>query len=65
MMLIGVAGNSPQEGVGVGGFLVILGVAFFINSLFELRQEPPPARTNGPNAPAPPGSQPSDSMPRG
>ncbi len=65
MLLIGVAGNSPQEGVGVGGFLVILGVAFFINSLFELRQEQSPPRSNGPNPPAAPGSQPSDSIPRG
>ena len=64
MMLIGVAGDSPQQGFGVGGFLVILGVAFFINSLFELRQESSPPRTNGPNTTAGPGSQPSDSMPR-
>jgi hypothetical protein len=64
MMLIGVAGHSPQEGVGVGGFLVILGLAFFINSLFELRQEQSP-RPNGPNPPPGPGSHPSDSMPRG
>jgi hypothetical protein len=65
MMLIGVAGNSPQEGFGVGGFLVILGVAFFINSLFELRQEQSPPRANGASTTAAPGSQPSDSMPRG
>ena len=40
MVLISFAGGSPQEGLGVGGFLVILGLAFFINSLFEARQEP-------------------------
>jgi hypothetical protein len=37
MMLIGVAGNSLAEGIGIGGFLVILGMAFLINSLFEPR----------------------------
>jgi hypothetical protein len=57
MMLIGVAGDSPKEGVGIGGFLVILGAAFFINSLFELRQAPPP-RTNGANTTGTPGSRP-------
>jgi hypothetical protein len=45
MMLIGVAGGSPEGGIGVGGFLVILGIAFFVNSLFELRQEPPQPRS--------------------
>src|SRR5271155_4102939 len=33
MMLIGV--ESPREGVGVGGFFVVMGLAFFINALFE------------------------------
>jgi hypothetical protein len=64
MMLIGVAGDSPQQGVGVGGFLVILGLAFFINSLFELRQEASPPRTNGGTTPASHGAPPPDSMPR-
>ena len=35
MMLIGVAGGAMNEGIGVGGFFVIMGLAFFINSLFE------------------------------
>lgn len=44
MMLIGVAGGSMSSGIGVGGFLVILGLAFFINGLFEHHDEPyPPA----------------------
>ena len=43
VMLIGVAGGSMSEGIGVGGFLVIIGFAFFINSLFEQpREEYPP-----------------------
>lgn len=47
MFLIGVAGDSPQAGIGVGGFLVILGLAFFVNSLFELRQDPPSSSAIG------------------
>jgi hypothetical protein len=47
MVLIGIAGGAPQEGVGVGGFLVIIGLAFFVNSLFEGRQVPPAPAPNG------------------
>jgi hypothetical protein len=51
MMLIGVAGGNMSSGIGVGGFLVILGLAFFINGLFENPSEPyPPAGSR----PAPP-----------
>ena len=35
MMLIGVAFGSLREGAGVGGFFVIMGLAFFVNGLFE------------------------------
>lgn len=35
MMLIGVAGGAMNEGIGVGGFFVIMGLAFFINGLFD------------------------------
>ena len=42
MVLISFAGESPRQGFGVGGFLVILGLAFFINSLFESHELPPP-----------------------
>src|SRR3989442_9202492 len=41
MVLIAFAGESPSSAVGVGGFLVIIGLAFFLNSLFDNRQEPP------------------------
>ena len=37
MLLIGVAGENVSSGIGVGGFLVIMGLAFFVNSLFESR----------------------------
>jgi hypothetical protein len=59
MFLIGIAGQEPQAGIGVGGFLVILGLAFFLNSFFESRQEPPPS----PNGGSTTGPRPSDSMP--
>src|ERR671915_2538178 len=31
MLLIGVAGGAPDSGVGVGGAIVVLGVAFIVN----------------------------------
>jgi hypothetical protein len=62
MFLIGIAGQEPQSGIGVGGFLVILGLAFFLNSFFESRQEPPPSPNGGSTTTGP---RPSDSMPPG
>jgi hypothetical protein len=63
MVLIGLAGGSPQIGLGVGGFLVFLGIAFFVNSVFEVRQSRDEserrARASGPVSPAP-----TDSLPR-
>jgi hypothetical protein len=44
MVLIG-AVDSVRDGFGVGGFLCVLGLAFLVNSLFEIQQPPPP--TNG------------------
>jgi hypothetical protein len=46
MVLITFAGESPSSALGVGGFLVVIGFAFFLNSLFEPRQDPlvPPGR---------------------
>ena len=54
VMLIGVAGDSMNAGIGVGGFFVIMGLAFFINSLLEHPQEDYP----GIPAPRPPASGP-------
>ena len=56
VMLIGVAGGSMDQGIGVGGFFVIMGLAFFINSLFDHPAEsypPMPARppSTGGNGP--------------
>jgi hypothetical protein len=63
MLLIGVAGNSMSEGIGVGGFLVIMGLAFFVNSLFERhsRDDYPPTNgraTSSPASPSPISEQP-------
>ena len=50
MTIISVAGGSPEIGVGIGGAIVILGVAFITNSLVS---------RNDVSAPAPP-PQPDD-----
>jgi hypothetical protein len=58
MVMIGFAGEEPGVGVGVGGFLVIMGLAFFINGLFESYDQPPAAPTSfgaPPATPPPPG----------
>ena len=58
MMLIGVAGGAMSSGIGVGGFFVIMGLAFFINGLFEHpndQYQPAPPR---PAAPGPMTSEP-------
>jgi len=39
MVLITLTGDTVREAIGVGGFLVILGLACLINSLFETRPE--------------------------
>ena len=57
MMLIGVAGDSMNAGIGVGGFFVIMGLAFFINGYFDHPIEelhPMPPRGNGGSGPITP-----------
>jgi len=56
MLMIGFAGEEPSKAIGVGGFLVILGLAFFINSLFDNRADPQaslPRSFGAPNSPPP------------
>jgi hypothetical protein len=56
MVLIGSTGDSIREGLRVGGFVAILGLAFLVSSLFEYSHESariPPPRT----PPAPPSSE--------
>jgi hypothetical protein len=35
VVLLAFAFHAPNEAIGVGGFLVVIGIAFFINGLFE------------------------------
>ena len=46
MLMLGFLTGEPQIGFGVGGFLAVLGVAFFVNSLFE--RDPLSPTTSGP-----------------
>jgi hypothetical protein len=39
MVMIAFAGREPAAAIGVGGFLVVLGIAFFVNSLMEQRDQ--------------------------
>src|SRR4051812_3113246 len=52
MLMIGVAGESPDAGVGVGGFLVLIGIAFVVNGWMSNRYAPrnPVDRPGGPSA---------------
>ena len=55
MVLIGVAFGNVSAGFGVGGFLVIMGLAFFINSRFEQpRNGAPPAASRSTSSPVGP-----------
>lgn len=56
MVLIAFAGDAPESAIGVGGFLVVMGLAFFVNSLFEARQPLPPPRDPGPTTTSTPPS---------
>src|SRR5262245_6620675 len=37
MLMLAYAAGEPEQGLGIGGFIVLLGFAFFINSLFDRR----------------------------
>ena len=60
VMLIGVAGGAMEAGIGVGGFFVIMGIAFFVNGLFDHPGDldempgPRPASPISPTSPEPP-----------
>ena len=43
--MIAIAGGETSAGVGVGGFVGVLGLAFLVNSLFE-RQHPAQSSSN-------------------
>jgi hypothetical protein len=50
MTLIAISGDSPREGLGVGGFFVVMGLAFFINGLFESVSTPDAGRSPAPQS---------------
>ena len=52
MTIIGIAGETPTVGVGIGGAIVIVGAAFIVRSLVV---RPDSSRTTRP-APPPPGA---------
>jgi hypothetical protein len=54
MVLIGFAGGDGEKALGIGGFLAVLGLAFFINSLIDNRVEPPTGPLSGPAWTPPP-----------
>ena len=62
MVMLGSLTGEPRVGFGIGGFLAVLGLAFFLNSLFE--HEPPDsnALAGSQRRPAPPGSAGSSSV---
>ena len=55
MVLLTYAGGVPRQGLGIGGFIVILGLGFFVNSLFAPQPMLPP-RPNEPPVPPSAGS---------
>ena len=48
MVLIAFTANETSVAIGVGGFLVVMGLAFFINSRFDSRNDERTTPTNGP-----------------
>ena len=67
MVLIGFAGESPTQALGIGGAIIILGLAFFVNSLFDHPDEPSmpaAARNTPPPAAAPPPQTSQSDQPR-
>jgi hypothetical protein len=63
MVLIAFTANDTSVAIGVGGFLVVIGIAFFINSLMEPPIEPPYVSPRSYGAPPQPSSTPSPDQP--
>jgi len=61
-VLMTYAGGVPEQAIGVGGFIVILGLGFFVNSLFSggsVSASPiatPPSSSRSSEPPVPPAS---------
>jgi hypothetical protein len=64
MILLSTTSGESGSGLGIGGFLVVLGLAFYLSSLFEAHHQPPvshaypaqPPATYPPKPPQPPAS---------
>ena len=59
MLLISFASGEPSMGFGLGGAVMVLGAAFYVNSILSARQEiyreqPEPKRASSINRPEPP-----------
>lgn len=54
MTLIGVAAQSPNEAIGIGGAIVILGAAFIVRSLLVAPPAVPPPARHADRPPGPP-----------
>lgn len=68
MTLIGIAAQAPNEAIGIGGAIAILGAAFIVRSLLSAphgeTMPPAPGRSApSPSAIAPPPSYPSSDVP--
>ena len=59
MLMIAFAGEAPQKAVGIGGFVVMLGMAFIVNGMFDQRQMESEqlTRLEPPGSPAGPSNQ--------
>jgi hypothetical protein len=57
-VLLTYAGGVPSVGLGIGGFIAILGLGFFVNSLFGpgIQAPPSPPRSSEPPTPTASGS---------
>jgi hypothetical protein len=61
MLLIGVAGDSPQAAIGVGGSIVVLGIAFIVIGEINRRSQPTTPQTgSAPPAPFTPPTHPAE-----
>ncbi len=55
--IITFAGEAPQNGFGVGGAIVVLGAALYINSQLELKHAPPRRSVTSPVQRTPPANE--------
>ena len=54
MLIIGITANAAEAAVGVGGAIIVLGVAFIVLGALQRRSQPPPPERYPPTPPQPP-----------